>query len=95
MKRLIKMAVFGVSIAAVLSACETYDDSYHGTHRHTYYQESGTRPYAYGYGYENVPEYRYDRRGNYSGDWPYRTYSDTSYRERAYVRPGGVRVYRY
>ena len=89
MNEIIKRLVFAVCIAALFGACETYDDTYHRAYRHTYYRESGARPYAY-YGYNRAPLYRYDTRGNYSGDWPYDTY-----RERAYVRPGGVRVYRY
>jgi len=85
MKLFIKRAGFALCIVAFFGACETYDDDYHRAHRHTYYGQD--RPYAY-YGYNRAPAYRYDTRANYSGDWPYTT-------ERAYVRPGGVRVYRY
>jgi len=88
MKQFMKRAGLAVCVAGLLGACETYDQDYHHGHRHAYYRSYGGSEDGTYYGYERTPVYRYDTRGNYSGDWPYRT-------ERAYVRPGGVRVYRY
>jgi len=84
MKRTQKL-IFGLCIAAIFSACETYDEEYHhGTHRHAYYYDRGDHPYTY-YGYERRPYV--ESRSDFGSDFPYS--------ERAYVRPGGVRVYRY